>query len=84
MLKDVEQILLFLDGDVVRLRLEFSRTLLAWEESARPQEHHQHQGKAEDDVPIFPHIVAGKPVATDSLSQGVERHSQPFGEDAVE
>ena len=84
MLADIEQVLLFLDGDVIRVRLQLGRALLTREESAGPQEHHQHQGETEDDVPILPDVVAGKPVAADLFAEGIERHGQPFGQDAVE
>src|SRR5215204_2383896 len=84
MLEDVEQVLLFLDTDVLRVWLQLGRALLAREEPARPQEHHQNQSETEDDVAIFPDIVAGQPIAADSLAQGIEWHGQAFGEDAVE
>ena len=47
------------------VRLQLGRALLAWEEPAGPQEHHQYQSETEDDVAILPDIVAGKPVVAD-------------------
>src|SRR3954453_1875355 len=84
MLKDVEQVLLFLDDNVLRFRLQLSRALLAREEPARSQEHHQYQSETEDDGGAPPDFGAGEPVAADSLAQGIEWHGQAFGEDAVE
>ena len=80
---DVVAILLFLDGDIFVFRLHFGGALPAWEEAAGPQHHHEHQGEAKDEIPVFTDVVVRQPVIANLLSERVQRACQAIRQDAV-
>ena len=72
----VVQILLLLDRDVFAFRLQLCRSLLAGEETARSQEHHQHQRQTEDQIAIFTDVVIGQKIIANLVAKGIQRASE--------